>query len=218
MRPAERFLTGTEGIRAVELSIKTPVGLSVLLYEEDDERARFLQRLLRDSGYGVPARVTTLHEMIGTIKVTEPDVVVVSYPAPDETLFAMVRALRDESPRPIVLFSEDGRSQTMRAAVAAGVNSYVLLGVNGNRVRSSIDLAFAHFAETSELRGELAKATTALAERKLIERAKGILMKQKACDEDEAYTFMRKTAMNRDIRLVQLAKMIIEAHELVNGA
>lgn len=201
----------------MELSLKTPVGLSALLYEEEEERGRFLERLLRDSGYGVPARVTTPQELVGTIKVTEPDLVVFSYAMPDEILFDMIRTLRDSMSRPIVLFSDDGRSETMRAAVAAGVNSYVVLGVNGNRVRSSIDLAFAHFAETSGLRGELVKATTALAERKLIERAKGILMKQKACDEDEAYTFMRRTAMNRDIRMVHLAKMVIEAHELVNG-
>ncbi|WP_046021601.1 ANTAR domain-containing response regulator [Magnetospira sp. QH-2] len=190
--------------------------MNVLLCAKGEERGAQLEKVLLDAGYGLAVRLDDPAKVIEMIQTTEPDLLVFAHPKPAEPEFKVISDIRATLPRPILMFSEDGTTATMRAAVAAGVNSYVLVGVNANRVHSAIDLAFAHYSEAQELRGELAKATTALAERKMIERAKGIIMKTKALDEEEAYAFMRSTAMNRDMRLAALAKTVIEAHELVN--
>ena len=120
---------------------------------------------------------------------------------------------RDE-PRPVVMFTHDNDTQKMRAALRAGVSAYIVDGLTASRVQSIIDIAIARFAEYQTLKNELEKATTTLAERKQIERAKGFVMKQRGCSEDEAYRLMRKMAMNSNKKLVEISDNINTAADI----
>jgi response regulator NasT len=98
------------------------------------------------------------------------------------------------------------------------VNAYIVLGLSSNRVRTAVDLAFINFTQTETLRGKVAEAENALRERKLIERAKGIVMKQRQIDEDAAYALMRDRAMQQEMRIADVARTIVDATELLTEA
>ena len=122
-----------------------------------------------------------------------------------------------ESPRPIVMFARDDDAETIREVTRAGVSAYVVDGLDAGRVKPIVDAACARFEAFQRLREELAEARGALAERKVIERAKGILMKAKGIDEEAAYVELRRMAMNRGKRLVEIARSVVDAAELLGG-
>ncbi len=113
------------------------------------------------------------------------------------------------------MFTHDDDNEKMRTAMRAGVSSYVVNGINNERIKPIIEVAIARFQEFQTLRAELAEANSALAERKLIERAKGLVMKQRQCSEEEAYQALRKLAMTRNLRMADMAKTVISAAELL---
>ena len=126
-----------------------------------------------------------------------------------------MRRVTVEHRRPVVMFAEDGKPETIRAAIEAGVAAYVVSGLQPKRGRPVIDVAIARFGQFQELRSQLDKARASLAERKLIEKAKGELMKRRRIDEETAYGLMRKMAMDQKLRLIDVANRIIEAAELL---
>ena len=120
-----------------------------------------------------------------------------------------------DDPRPIVMFTQDQDRTLMRAALEAGVSAYVVDGLSVERVRPIVEVALARFEQWQALRRELDQAQANLAERKVIERAKGIVMKQRGCTEDEAYAMLRKLAMSRNQRLAQVAESVVTMAELL---
>lgn len=199
----------------MQIRLMTPVGTSVLVYDQDVERRAATRRLLIEQGYAVTAEVGDLHALPETLVRSQSDTIMIYATTPDETLLEMLRALPGDVRRPTILITEDGSSDAMYAAVAAGINACVVVGVNGNRMRSAIDLAKANFSNTRGLREELDEARNALRERKLIERAKGIIMRERQIDEEEAYALLRKRAMQRGVRLIEVAEMVNEAAEVM---
>ncbi len=194
--------------------MKAPA-LKVMLVDDNFERMEKLREQLLVAGYTVIAEAGStfnLHRQIGALA---PDVVIISTDSPSrDTLEHIVLAGRDE-PRPIVMFTHDEDTDKIRAATRAGVSAYVVGGLQSARIRPIVDAAIARFEEYRTLRAELDAAHLRLGERKLIERAKGVLMKQRGLDEDEAYRLMRKLAMDRNIRLADLAAQVIEAAKLL---
>lgn len=203
------------GKTRMHFRLMTPVGTSVLVVDQDASRADDTKRLLIEQGYGVTDVVTDIAVQGNIVADTAADSVLIYAASPDKALMDMQRAIPDGQRRPTVLITEDGSSESIYAAVAAGVNAVVVVGVSGNRLRSAIDLAKANFTNTRGLREELDEARTALRERKLIERAKGIIMKERGLDEEAAYTLLRNRAMKRGVRLVAVAEMIVEAAEVM---
>ncbi len=130
-----------------------------------------------------------------------------------DALEHVVLATRD-APRPIVMFTNDSDPTTARAAVAAGVSAYVVAGLSPQRIRPVFDLALARFAHEQALRTDLQHAKTQLQDRKLIDRAKGILMQRQALTEEQAFQRMRKTAMDKGLKLRDVAQRILDAAEL----
>ena len=128
-----------------------------------------------------------------------------------ETLFAVTRS----NPRPIVMFSEDRASESIREAVRAGVSAYVVDGLDASRVEPILEVAVARFEAFQNLREQLAEATLKLEERKLVERAKGLLMKARGLDEDAAYKLLRQQAMQQQLRLGEVAERLIAAADLL---
>ena len=177
--------------------------LKVMIVDEVVERAEVLQRVLTQSGYEVIAYAPStfdLHRQVGALK---PDIIIIDTDSPDrDTLENLCVVSRDE-PRPVVMFTHDGDSEKIRAATQAGVSAYVVDGMSAGAHRPIIDAAVARFEQFQALKRELDDIEEKLADRKVIERAKGILMKSRNLSEEEAYRALRKQAMESNARLAE---------------
>jgi response regulator NasT len=189
--------------------------LRVVLVDDDTERAATLRAALQAAGYEVVAEVQSAVELMARVRAANPDVIIIDRDSPDrDTLEHLCMITRDD-PRPIVMFTQDKDQAMMREALKAGVSAYVVDGLSAERVRPIVDVALARFEQWQALRQELDQAQASLAERKVIERAKGILMKQRRCGEEEAYRLLRKTAMDRNQRLAEVAENVIAMADLL---
>ncbi len=189
--------------------------LTVLLIDDWPDRAAILDKTLSASGYRVVASVQPGHDLYAVFEQYRPDIVIVDMESPDRDTLEHMRSISDRNPRPIVMFTNDDDSATIQRAVRSGVSAYVVDTLNPNRVRPVLDAAIARFEQYQSIRSELDRVKTSLAERKLVDQAKGVLMKRKGMDEPGAYRAMQKMAMDRNMRLVELARSIIAAADLL---
>lgn len=189
--------------------------LRVLLVEQDPERAVLVRAALGEAGYAVVAQVTNASELLAAVRSAQPDVIIIDRDSPDRDTLEHVCVITRDEPRPIVMFTQDKDQTRMRAALKAGVSAYVVDGLAADRVQPIVNVALARFEQWQALRQELDQAQTGLAERKAIDRAKGILMTQRRCSEDEAYRLLRKTAMDRNARLGEVAENVIAMAKLL---
>ena len=190
-------------------------GMRVLLVDEDAQRAVLLKAALHDSGYTVFVHTGTTANLLVHVQKVEPDVIIIDRDSPDRDTLEHVCSVTRDEPRPIVFFTQDGDRAMIQAAVRAGVSAYIVGGMSAERVRPILDVAMARFEEFQALRQELDQAKISLAERKQIERAKGIVMKSRGVSEDEAYVLLRKLAMERNQRLAQVAENVLSMAELL---
>ena len=191
------------------------MSLRVIVVDDEGDRAVAVKDALEANGFTVVAVFGTGAGLPIKVEELAADVIIVDIDSPDRDTLEDMRRVSFEQRRPVVMFAQDGKPETIRAAVQAGVAAYVVDGLKPDRVRPVVDVAIARFAQFHELRSELDKARTTLAERKQIEKAKGILMKRRKVDEDEAYRLMRRMAMDQKARLIDVAAKIIEAAELL---
>jgi len=179
------------------------------------ERSRTLRIGLLENGYNIVAVLPVdvfLPERLAQI---QPDMIIVDAQSQArDTLEHVVMATRDAR-RPIVLFTEDEDTSHVRAAIAAGVTAYVVAGLAPERVKPVLDVALARFEHEESLRRELADARTQLSDRKVIERAKGILMQRQGLVESEAFERLRKTAMDKGLKLADVAQRIVDVADLL---
>jgi response regulator NasT len=188
-----------------------PSALRVLLVDESAPRAALMREGLENAGYEVLATLSSPFALDKAIVALAPDVIIVDIDSPTrDTLEHVVMSSRDD-PRPIIMFTNEGGPAQIRDAMRAGVAAYVVDGVNPQRVGSIIEIAVARFDEFQRLREELANANRKLEERKVVERAKGLLMRTRGLSEEDAYAFLRKVAMSRKEKLAQVAQRVIEA-------
>jgi response regulator NasT len=178
-------------------------------------RFPLLDRVLAGAGHEVIARLVSASDLAARAGALSPDIIIIDIDSPDPGLIENVRAVQRERPCPIVLFTNDDKGDTIRAAIHAGVHAYVVDGFSTGRVLPILEVAMARFEEHRSMREEIDRAKATLDERKLIERAKGILMRQAKLDEEAAYKAMRKMAMDRNLKLGDLAKSLIAAAELL---
>ncbi len=165
------------------------------------------------------------HEVVGTlgsdadlefqVERLNPDVIIVDMESPTRDTLEGMRRLSRERPKPVVMFVDRSDDEMTRAAVQAGVSAYVVDGLNANRVKPILETAVARFEAFQSLRRELEEARNTIADRKTIERAKGILMRRKGLAEEAAYQSLRKLAMDRNQRLLEVARRIIDADEVL---
>ena len=192
--------------------------MRVLVVDESDERAALLREALTSAGHEVAASLASPLELLRTVEATQPDVIVIDTDSPTRDVLEHVVIVSQSSPRPIVMFSSDAGGEAIRDAVRAGVSAYVVDGLDISRVNSIVEVACARFDEFQRLKYELADANLKLSERKLVERAKGILMKERKLSEDEAFHALRKLAMSKKVRLGEVAQQVIESAELLGKA
>jgi response regulator NasT len=193
-----------------------PPALRVIIVDERPERAALLEAALAEAGHRVVARLGGRADLADRVEELEPDVIVVDMECPDRDTLEDMSRISDLRPRPMVMFVDRSDSASIQAAVQAGVSAYVVGGLSAERVKSVLEVAIARFNEFQALRRELESARSSLAERKVIERAKGILMKHRGMDEEEAFRALRKMAMDKKVRLGAVAREVVAAAELLS--
>jgi len=182
---------------------------------EQDERARALRIGLLEAGYNIVAVLPADLHLPDRVMQLQPDMIIIDAESDArDVLEHVVMATRDAR-RPIVLFTEDHAPSSMEAAMAAGVSAYIVAGLHAERVKPVLDVAMARFNADQKLRNELLDTKTKLAERKTIERAKGLLMTRHKIAEDEAYSKLRRMAMDKNLKLSELAQRLIDAADLL---
>jgi len=188
--------------------------LRVMLVDEEPGRSAVLERALEDNGYEVVARIGTDEDLLRKVRSIQPDMIIIDMQSPDRDTLESMHMINREQPKPIVMFAENSDNVTIADAVKAGVSAYVVDGLNAKRIRPIMEVAIARFREFQALKDELVKTKTDLADRKVIDKAKGIIMTQRKCTEDEAYKALRKLAMDRNEKLADVAKSVIEVAKL----
>jgi two-component system, response regulator / RNA-binding antiterminator len=185
------------------------VGLRILLIDEDAARAEALDEALRAAGYEMVARIDPQDDVLAKMREIEPDLVIVDMESPSRDTFEDMRRITEERPRPIVMFVDQSDDQAIADAMRVGVSAYVIDGLNPRRVKPILDVAVARFTEYQKLRAELEQTRMDLADRKVIERAKGILMETRGLSEDDSYKLLRKLAMDQNQKVVDVARVIL---------
>ncbi|SFL96931.1 ANTAR domain-containing response regulator [Marinobacter zhejiangensis] len=185
--------------------------LRILLIDKDSERANLVKQALEQEGHDVISQRPDATGLTAAVARDEPDMVIIDMDLPDRDTLENMSTLNAHAPRPIVFCANEPADRaTIKAALHAGVSAYVMDGLQPDRVRSIIDSAVVQFESFQALRTELAETRSALEDRKLIERAKGLIMKREGCDEDAAYQVLRKSAMDHSERLATIAQRVIE--------
>ena len=192
--------------------------MRVLVVDESDERAALLREALTAAGHEVAASLSSPLELLRAVDALKPDVIVIDTESPTRDVLEHVVIVSRASPRPIVMFANDAGGAAIRDAVRAGVSAYIVDGLDSSRVNSIVEVACARFEEYQKLKIELAEANLKLSERKLVDRAKGLLMQSRGLSEDEAYHALRKLAMSKKMRLGEIAQQVIESAELLGKA
>jgi two-component system, response regulator / RNA-binding antiterminator len=191
--------------------------MRVLVVHESAGRVEMLRAALLLVGYEVAASLSSPLTLLKTAEQLKPDVIVIDTDSPSRDVLEHLAMLGRHTPRPVVMFTSDGSEAAIRAATRAGVTAYVVDGLDETRIKTIVDVAVARFEEMQELRDQLAEATTQLAERKVIERAKGLLMKSRNLDEQAAFAALRKAAMDRKLKLSEVAQRIVDAVDLLGA-
>jgi response regulator NasT len=191
--------------------------MRVLVVDESAKRAEVLRAALLLAGYEVTASLTSAVTLLKTIERLEPAVILIDTDSPSRDVLEHLVMVSRHTPRPVVMFASDGTPETIRAATRAGVSAYVVDGLDEKRIKAIVDVAVARFDELQDLRGQLAQANSKLAERKLIERAKGLLMKSRSLDEEAAYAALRKAAMDRSLKVAEIAQRVVDASDLLGA-
>ncbi len=180
-----------------------------------DLRDRALRIGLLEAGYNIAAVLPADAHLAERLLQLQPDMIIVDAESGARAALEHVVAATREQPRPVVLFTENADTSYAQQAFEAGVSAYIVAGLPPERIKPVLEVAQARFNVEQRLRAELASTRNQLAERKLIERAKGLMMQKHALTEDEAYKRLRKGAMDKNLKLAELAERIVDAADLL---
>jgi response regulator NasT len=188
--------------------------LKIAIVDKNPIRAAILEDGLREAGHVHVVRLEDTSHLLTRIYAIDPDVILIDLESPSrdvlEQMFQVSRAVR----RPVAMFVDQSDTASIEAAVDAGFSAYIVGGLRKERVKNILDLCISRFNAFARLQDELDRTKSALEERKVIDRAKGILMKAKNMTEEDAYTLMRKTAMNEKKKIAEIAQSVITAAEM----
>jgi response regulator NasT len=188
--------------------------LKIVIVDANPIRAAILEGGLREAGYVNVTRIEDRTGLLARIYAIDPDVILIDLENPSrdelEQMFQVSRAVK----RPIAMFVDQSDTASIEASVDAGVSAYIVGNLQKERIKSILDLTISRFNAFARLQNELDRAKSALEERKVIDRAKGILMKAKNLTEEQAYALLRKTAMNENKKIAEVAQSVITAAEL----
>lgn len=187
----------------------------IVIVDESPIRAAILEEGLREAGFTRVEHIREMQNLLSRIYALDPDVIVIDLENPSrdvlEQMFQVSRAVK----RPIAMFVDQSDSAMIRASVDAGVSAYIVDGLKKARIKPIMDLCISRFNAFARLQDELDRTKSALEDRKVIDRAKGLLMKRGGLTEDEAYVLLRSTAMREKKKIGDIAQSIVTAAELL---
>ncbi len=187
----------------------------IVIVDESPIRAAILEEGLREAGFSQVVHISEMQSLLARIYAVDPDIIVIDLENPSrdvlEAMFQVSRAVR----RPIAMFVDQSDAASIQASVDAGVSAYIVDGLKKERIKPILDLCVSRFNAFAKLQEELERTKSQLEDRKIIERAKGILMKMKGLTEDEAYVLLRSTAMREKKKIGEIAQSIITASEML---
>lgn len=183
--------------------------LRVSIVDDDNGRSIILNAALLNAGYEVVSILRSEDNLLKHIECEQPDMIIVDLEMPGRDSLESMRIVNRYNPKPIVMFTNNADHEMISEAINAGVSAYVVDGFNEDRIKPIMDVAIARFKEMQALRNELEKTKNTLEDRKLIEKAKLIVMEQKKCNEDEAYKVLRSLAMDKNKRIAEVAEQLI---------
>lgn len=187
----------------------------ILVIDESQQRAVEICTGLIKAGHQVAAVLPSALELIARIEEIKPDIILIETESPSRDTLEHLAVMNREMPRPVVMFSQDGERGTIRSAIQAGVAAYVVDGFDVERLSDVVEVAVIHFEEHQSLKRELAETSRKLSERKIIEKAKGVLMKTRGMDEESAYKALRNLAMERSQPLAVVAANLVDMAKLL---
>jgi response regulator NasT len=187
----------------------------IVIVDESPIRAAILEEGLREAGFTGVVHIREMQSLLSRIYALDPDIILIDLENPSrdvlEQMFQVSRAVR----RPIAMFVDQSDAASIQASVDAGVSAYIVDGLKKERIKPILDLCVSRFNAFAKLQEELERTKSALEDRKVIDRAKGILMKLKGLTEDEAYVLLRSTAMREKKKIGEIAQSIITASEML---
>jgi response regulator NasT len=189
--------------------------LKIVIVDESPVRAAILEAGLHEAGYRRIVRISEMGNLLARIYAIDPDVILIDLENPSRDILEQMFQVSRIVKRPVAMFVDQSDKASIQASVDAGVSAYIVDGLKKERVKNILDTCIMRFNAFSKLQGELDQAKSALEDRKIIDRAKGILMKAKSLTEDEAYTLLRSTAMCEKKKIVEIAQSVITAAEML---
>ncbi|MBB5050092.1 response regulator NasT [Afipia massiliensis] len=187
----------------------------IVIVDESPIRAAILKEGLRDAGFTSVEHIPEMHNLLARIYALDPDVILIDLENPSrdvlEQMFQVSRAVR----RPIAMFVDQSDAASIQQSVEAGVSAYIVDGLKKERIKPILDLCISRFNAFAKLQDELDRTKSALEDRKILDRAKGVLMKMKGLSEEEAYVLIRSTAMREKKKIGEIAQSIITAAEML---
>ncbi len=187
----------------------------IVIVDESPVRAAILEEGLREAGFTQVVHISEMQSLLARIYAVDPDIILIDLENPSrdvlEAMFQVSRAVK----RPIAMFVDQSDSASIQASVEAGVSAYIVDGLKKERIKPILDLCVSRFNAFAKLQEELERTKSQLEDRKIIEKAKGILMKVKGLNEDEAYVLLRSTAMREKKKIGEIAQSIITASEML---
>lgn len=190
--------------------------MKIAVVDPESDRADVIEEGLREAGYRDIHRIAEMAGLLERLSELAPDVILIDLENPNRDVLEQMFEVSRLVSRPIAMFVDDSDMSMIEAAVEAGVGAYVVDGLKKERIKNILTTAITRFNTFSRLQSELQATKAALAERKVIDRAKGILMKAKGLSEEEAYALLRKTAMSQSKKLSEIAQSIVTAAELLS--
>ena len=187
----------------------------MLLVHDSPHRGSVEESLAGVEGVQLAHTLDTPFELLASVEQHQPDVILIDTESPSRDVLEQLAAISAAAPRPVVMLTDDAHDDAIRAALGVGVSAYVVDDVEPRRLGPIMRVAIERFQAEQRMRNELLATRTQLAERKLVERAKGILMKQRGCDEETAFAALRSLAMQRGLRLGEVAQQVIDVAGLL---
>ncbi|PAU56923.1 ANTAR domain-containing response regulator [Pseudomonas indica] len=189
--------------------------LRILLINDTPKKVGRLKAALIEAGFDVINESGLTIDLPERVEAIRPDVILIDTESPGRDVMEQVCLVSRDQPRPIVMFTDNDDPDVMRQAIQSGVSAYIVEGIQAQRLKPILDVAMVRFESDQALRAQLHARDQQLAERKRIELAKGMLMRMKNCSEEEAYTLMRRQAMSRQQKLIQVAEQIIAMNDML---
>jgi response regulator NasT len=191
--------------------------LRIAVIDMNPVRAAILEEGLREARHMSVVRIADTVDLLDRLRELDPDVILIDLESPSRDVLEQMFQVSRTVARPVAMFVDQSDSAMIEAAIEAGVSAYIVDGLRKERIKAILDTTITRFNAFSKLKDELARTKSQLEDRKVIDRAKALIMRARAITEEEAYTLMRKAAMNENKKIADVARSIITAAELLRS-